>query len=183
LALRETSVVAATGVVVTVKVALVWPAGMVTLAGTVATEGLSLSSDITAPPAGAGPAGATVPVEGAPPLIEAGLKVGISSGGGVGTPILSFRPPNGPAFFGPVIHQAPDGEDALRLWDAVTTLAGWPGFAELKRTLRGLPRHPAERPHRRARHPGPLSDPPFDYSVAGSRVCTLRGIDAWSAGA
>ena len=60
-------------------------------------------------------------------------------GGGVGTPILSFRPPNGPAFFGPVIHQAPDGEDALRLWDAVTTLAGWPGFAELKRTLRAFP--------------------------------------------
>jgi putative spermidine/putrescine transport system permease protein len=33
-------VVAATEVVLTLKVALVWPAGMVTLAGTVATEGL-----------------------------------------------------------------------------------------------------------------------------------------------
>ncbi len=61
------------------------------------------------------------------------------AGGGVGTPILSFAPPDGPAFFGPVIDDAPDGEDALRLWDAVTTLARWPGFAELKRSLRSFP--------------------------------------------
>lgn len=60
-------------------------------------------------------------------------------GGGVGTPILSFAPPDGPAFFGPVIDEAPDGEDALRLWEAVTTLGQWPGFAELKRTLRSFP--------------------------------------------
>ena len=61
------------------------------------------------------------------------------AGGGVGTPILSFDPPDGPAFFGPVIDDAPDGEEALRLWDAVTTLAEWPGFAELKRSLRSFP--------------------------------------------
>ena len=61
------------------------------------------------------------------------------AGGGVGTPILSFAPPDGPAFFGPVIDDAPDGEEALRLWDAVTTLARWPGFAELKRSLRSFP--------------------------------------------
>lgn len=64
------------------------------------------------------------------------------AGGGVGTPILSFAPPDGPAFFGPVIDDAPDGEDALRLWDAVTTLAHWHGFAELKRSLRSFPRTP-----------------------------------------
>ncbi len=64
------------------------------------------------------------------------------AGGGVGTPILSFSPPDGPAFFGPVIDTAPDGDDALRLWDAVTTLAHWPGFAELKRGLRSFPRTP-----------------------------------------
>jgi 2-hydroxychromene-2-carboxylate isomerase len=61
------------------------------------------------------------------------------AGGGVGTPILSFAPPDGPAFFGPVIDEAPDGEEALRLWDAVMTLARWPGFAELKRSLRSFP--------------------------------------------
>ncbi len=61
------------------------------------------------------------------------------AGGGVGTPILSFDPPDGPAFFGPVIDDAPEGEEALRLWDAVTTLAEWPGFAELKRSLRSFP--------------------------------------------
>ncbi|MQA04529.1 MAG: hypothetical protein GEV07_18040 [Streptosporangiales bacterium] len=63
-------------------------------------------------------------------------------GGGVGTPILSFHPPDGPALFGPVIHRAPDGDDALRVWDAVTTLANWPGFAEIKRTLRAFPDTP-----------------------------------------
>lgn len=62
------------------------------------------------------------------------------AGGGVGTPILSFDPPDGPAFFGPVVDDAPDGEEALRLWEAVTTLAQWRGFAELKRSLRSFPR-------------------------------------------
>jgi 2-hydroxychromene-2-carboxylate isomerase len=64
------------------------------------------------------------------------------AGGEVGTPILSFSPPEGPAFFGPVIDTPPDGDDALRLWDAVTTLAEWPSFAELKRGLRSFPRTP-----------------------------------------
>jgi hypothetical protein len=63
-------------------------------------------------------------------------------GGGVGTPILSFAPPNGPALFGPVIEAPPSGDDALRLWDAVETLAQWGGFAELKRTLRSFPDTP-----------------------------------------
>src|SRR5437879_3432291 len=64
------------------------------------------------------------------------------AGGGVGTPILSFDPPDGPAFFGPVIDEATDGEEALRMWDAVTTLAHRPGFAELKRSLRAFPATP-----------------------------------------
>lgn len=64
------------------------------------------------------------------------------AGGGVGTPILSFIPPDGPAFFGPVIHQAPDGEEAVRMWDAITVMANRPGFAELKRTLRAFPDTP-----------------------------------------
>ena len=63
-------------------------------------------------------------------------------GGDVGTPILSFAPPDGPALFGPVIDSAPTGEQAVRLWDAVETLARWGGFAELKRSLRSFPDTP-----------------------------------------
>lgn len=61
------------------------------------------------------------------------------AGEGLGTPILSFDPPDGPAFFGPVISEPPSEEDAGTLYDAVTTLAHWPGFAELKRSLREFP--------------------------------------------
>lgn len=58
------------------------------------------------------------------------------TGRDVGTPIVQFRPPDGQAFFGPVISRVPSDEDALRLWDAVVELASIPGFAELKRSLR-----------------------------------------------
>ena len=60
-------------------------------------------------------------------------------GDDVGTPILSFSPPDGPAFFGPVISDTPSDEEALRYWDALTTLSQMPGFAEIKRTLRSVP--------------------------------------------
>lgn len=97
----------------------------------------------------------------APALVEAGLPAGLAraldredldlgiraetdealglTGKDVGTPILHFRPPNGVAFFGPVISRLPDEEDAVRLWDHVIGLAQFPGFAELKRSLRELP--------------------------------------------
>ena len=55
-----------TGLVDTTKFALVAPAGTVTLAGTVAAAGVSLESATVIPPAGAGVARVTVPVEGAP---------------------------------------------------------------------------------------------------------------------
>ena len=61
------------------------------------------------------------------------------TGRDVGTPIIHFSPPEGTAFFGPVISRLPDQEDAVRLWDHVTGLAGFPGFAELKRSLRERP--------------------------------------------
>jgi mycothiol-dependent nitroreductase-like protein len=61
------------------------------------------------------------------------------TGKDVGTPIIHFRPPTGMAFFGPVISRLPDEEDAVRLWDHVVGLAGFPGFAELKRSLRERP--------------------------------------------
>jgi len=61
------------------------------------------------------------------------------TGKDVGTPIIHFQPPNGVAFFGPVISRLPSETDAGRLWDHVVGLAGFPGFAELKRSLRERP--------------------------------------------
>ena len=61
------------------------------------------------------------------------------TGRDVGTPIITFQPPAGVSFFGPVISRLPSDEEALRLWDAVTTLAAFPGFAELKRSMREAP--------------------------------------------
>jgi hypothetical protein len=69
------------------------------------------------------------------------------TGKDVGTPILHFRPPGGPpegvAFFGPVISRLPDEDQAVELWEHVVALAGFPGFAELKRSLRERPQLPA----------------------------------------
>ena len=61
------------------------------------------------------------------------------TGKDVGTPIIHFSPPQGTALFGPVISRLPAPEDAVRLWDHVTALAAFPGFAELKRSLRERP--------------------------------------------
>ena len=61
------------------------------------------------------------------------------TGRDVGTPIITFHPPNGVSFFGPVISSVPDDVDAIRLWDAVIELAGFPGFAEMKRSMREVP--------------------------------------------
>jgi hypothetical protein len=61
------------------------------------------------------------------------------TGKDVGTPIIHFGPPDGTAFFGPVISRLPSDEDAVRLWDHVVGLASFPGFAELKRSLRERP--------------------------------------------
>ncbi|MCW2519520.1 MAG: hypothetical protein JWR46_2139, partial [Mycobacterium sp.] len=61
------------------------------------------------------------------------------TGRDVGTPILHFQPPGGTAFFGPVISRLPSEKDAVELWDHVVALAAFPGFAELKRSLRERP--------------------------------------------
>jgi hypothetical protein len=61
------------------------------------------------------------------------------AGDDVGTPVLSFAPPDGPAFYGPVISDLPPDEEAVALYRAIETLATWPGFAELKRSLRTFP--------------------------------------------
>ena len=96
-----------------------------------------------------------------PVLAEAGLPLGLAdalndsswdeeirgegeeglalTGKDVGTPLIHFKPPDGLAFFGPVISRLPDEESAVELWDHVVGLAGFPGFAELKRSLRERP--------------------------------------------
>jgi hypothetical protein len=61
------------------------------------------------------------------------------TGRDVGTPILHFSPPDGAAFFGPVISRLPNDDDAGRLWDHIVGLADFAGFAELKRSLRERP--------------------------------------------
>src|SRR5262245_56843409 len=69
-----TSVLAATLVVVTVKLALVPPAGTVRLAGTLAAE-LLVASCTAVPPASAGALIVTTPLAELPPVTLAGLTV------------------------------------------------------------------------------------------------------------
>ena len=74
-------VFAPTDEVVTVKSAVMAPAGTVTVSGTVA-DSLSLESDTTAPPAGAGLLNVMVPVEALPPETVAGLRTTEETKGG-----------------------------------------------------------------------------------------------------
>ncbi|MFJ7209921.1 DsbA family protein [Streptomyces sp. NPDC098789] len=56
-----------------------------------------------------------------------------------GTPVLVMPgADNQPiAFNGPIVTPAPKGEEAARLWDAITLLAATPGFYEIKRPRTG----------------------------------------------
>lgn len=59
------------------------------------------------------------------------------TGPDVGTPIITYDPPNGNSLFGPVISEVPeDDETAVAFYDALRTFADFPGFSELKRTHR-----------------------------------------------
>ena len=71
------------GEVVTLNVVELLPGGTVTLAGTLATEGLLLDSATTVPPAGAAPLRVTVPVEELPALTVVGESVNDDSKGGL----------------------------------------------------------------------------------------------------
>jgi hypothetical protein len=73
----------ATGLVVTVKVAAVDPAGTVMLGGTVAAVGLLLDSETTTPPPGADAVSETVAVTGVPPTTVVWLRVSAASDGAV----------------------------------------------------------------------------------------------------
>lgn len=59
----------------------------------------------------------------------------------VGTPIVATTTRDGRriAFFGPVISRVPTGPEAGALWDATLTVAGTPGFHELKATAHAPP--------------------------------------------
>ncbi len=73
-------------------------------------------------------------------LIRAETDEALSlTGKDVGTPIIHFDPPDGVAFFGPVISRSPSEEEAVGLWEHVIGLARFPGFAELKRSMRERP--------------------------------------------
>ncbi|MEJ6490130.1 DsbA family protein [Leucobacter sp. USCH14] len=52
------------------------------------------------------------------------------AGPDVGVPVISV---DGVAFFGPVVTPAPQGDQALQLWDGIVAAASVPGFYELKR--------------------------------------------------
>jgi hypothetical protein len=75
-------------------------------------------------------------------LIRAETELALErTGKDVGTPILTFHPGGAKeaSFFGPVIANIPRGDDAVKLWDAVETVATTSGMAELKRSLRSRP--------------------------------------------
>lgn len=58
------------------------------------------------------------------------------AGKDLGTPIITFGPPDGNAFFGPVISSLPTPAQAVEIYDAVRVLVEFPTFSELKRTTR-----------------------------------------------
>ena len=73
-------------------------------------------------------------------LLDAETELALSrTGRDVGTPIITFKPPDGLSFFGPVISPAPTGQAALELFEKVEWLARNPWFHELKRMHRGRP--------------------------------------------
>ncbi len=87
-----TAVALLTGVVVTVKLAVVVPAATVTLAGVVAAA-LLPDSETMDPPEGAGPFSVTVPVEETPPVTAAGFIVTLVSEGGLIRKVVVFVTP------------------------------------------------------------------------------------------
>jgi 2-hydroxychromene-2-carboxylate isomerase len=53
-----------------------------------------------------------------------------------GSPVLAFG--DGPGFFGPIVVPVPTGDEAQRLFDAMTLLSTVPQFSELKRVRASL---------------------------------------------
>ena len=85
-----TVVDAVTALVPTVNVALLAPAAIITLEGTLAADVLLLESTTCAPPAGAGPLSVALPVEAFPPVTLVGLNVSeasVGAGGAAGVTV------------------------------------------------------------------------------------------------
>jgi 2-hydroxychromene-2-carboxylate isomerase len=98
--------------------------------------------------------------------LDAETQLALSrTGRDVGTPIITFAPPDGVSFFGPVISRIPSDEEAVPLWNAVLTLAQFPGFAELKRSLREAPQ---------LRILGALHAPPLHEEWQGGQRANAR---------
>lgn len=60
------------------------------------------------------------------------------AGPDVGSPVLHVAGDER-GLFGPIVSPAPTGEDAVRLWDALTVLRAMPSFHEAKRGRTGRP--------------------------------------------
>ena len=58
------------------------------------------------------------------------------AGDDLGTPIITYGPPDGPSYFGPVISVMPVDDEALELYDAIRTMSRFGWYSELKRTHR-----------------------------------------------
>ena len=74
------------------------------------------------------------------PTIQAAMDDGLGLvGDDVGTPIIAMKNSNGErvGYFGPVINKIPRGDDALKMWDALTAMMDIDGFFELKKTRTG----------------------------------------------
>jgi hypothetical protein len=70
-------------------------------------------------------------------VVRAETALGFArAGGDLGTPIITYDPPDGCSFFGPVISSIPSDDESLAIYDALRVLVGFPDFAEIKRTKR-----------------------------------------------
>lgn len=70
-------------------------------------------------------------------VIRAETDLAVSRvGDDVGTPIITYGPPDGNSLFGPVISAVPDDETAVEFYRAVRIMVDVPQFSELKRSAR-----------------------------------------------
>src|SRR3954466_10591336 len=89
------------------NVALVLPAGTVTLAGTLAAAGSSLVSATLKPPDGAAAVSVTVPVDGSPPTTSVGLTLTVERAAGPEDGGGWVRPPPPPPLGPPLADAVP----------------------------------------------------------------------------
>lgn len=123
-----------TPLVVIVKVVLVDPAAMLMLAGTCAADVLLLCNVTIAPPAGAGPLKATVPVEVFPPTTEVGFLAIEERVGALTVSVVVLMSPYVPVIVTEVLADTGlvvMGNLAVVAPEATVTLVGTPAAAVL----------------------------------------------------